>query len=237
MKKFLALILALAMIFALCGCGKSENVKQTEAMIEAIGEVTLDNASAVADARDAYDQLSDKEQKQVSNLSVLEDAEAQYSALLADQYDQAMALAESGKYGDAAEMFAKIADYKDSRAQSEKCEEASNFISSNTYAMIVYASKDFPKNWSNTYQFADHAVVILCDFDTSELPGSVNTTKAWEAWDKLLTSFVGVSASTKGFVERGGFPNIDSIVRVRCTADDTILYECKNGEVIFDHTH
>ena len=237
MKKVLALILALAMMFVLCGCGKSEAAKQVEEMIDAIGEVAVDSGRAISDARNSYEQLSEKEQKQVSNLSVLEEAEDRYASLVEDHYDQALSLAGRGKYNEAAEMFGKISDYRDSRAMAEKCEEAAEFIDSNTYKMILSAASKFPATWSIGYEFDDHAVVILCDFTSKELPNSSSSTKAWASWDKLLTSFVDVSGSTQRAIAKGGFPNIGGVVRVRNSSEGTIIFECKNGETVFDNTH
>lgn len=57
-------------------------VKNTEALIEAIGEVTLDSADAVSEARNAYDALSEELKAAVSNYDVLEQAEADYAKLL-----------------------------------------------------------------------------------------------------------------------------------------------------------
>ena len=77
MKRTIALLLALAMTLALCGCGKSEAVKSVEEEIASLDRVlSLDDAPAVSSARAAYDRLEEKEQRRVSNIRVLIDAEA-----------------------------------------------------------------------------------------------------------------------------------------------------------------
>ena len=63
--------------------GYPDLVEYVEGLIAAIGEVTLESASAINAARTAYDDLlSDAQQAQVSNYSVLTDAEAAYETLI-----------------------------------------------------------------------------------------------------------------------------------------------------------
>lgn len=75
MKKLLSLILALALCFSLCACGKSAEAKAVDEMILAIGEVTIDRASAIDAAVEAYNALSDKDRDAVENYSLLENAQ------------------------------------------------------------------------------------------------------------------------------------------------------------------
>ena len=82
MKKTIALLLVLAMSFALCGCGKSEAVRSVEAEIAALNRVlALDDAPAVSSARASYDRLEEKDRRSVSNVQVLLEAEAAIEAL------------------------------------------------------------------------------------------------------------------------------------------------------------
>ena len=62
MKKIVALLLALSMAFALCGCGKSEAVKNVEQEISSLSDtLTLDDAEAVSNVRATYNTLEEKE--------------------------------------------------------------------------------------------------------------------------------------------------------------------------------
>lgn len=70
-KILLALVLCLAMILSLAGCGKSAAVKETEELIKSIGEVTVDSKDAIETAENAYAALSEADQKAVSNYGVL----------------------------------------------------------------------------------------------------------------------------------------------------------------------
>lgn len=47
MKKWIALLLMLALCLALTGCGKSEEVKNVEAMIKGLGEITEESLESV----------------------------------------------------------------------------------------------------------------------------------------------------------------------------------------------
>ena len=61
-----------------------EVIAEVDALIEAIGEVTLESEEAITAARKAYDALSDAQKAQVKGLSTLEAAEAKLAELKAD---------------------------------------------------------------------------------------------------------------------------------------------------------
>lgn len=63
-------------------------IKSVEALIDAIGEVTLDSKSAIDEARAAYDKLTAEQQTKVSNYAALTAAEATYAKLVQDKADQ-----------------------------------------------------------------------------------------------------------------------------------------------------
>ena len=81
MKKFIVVILVLAMCISICSCGKSEEVKNVEAMISAIGTVSQSSESAILDAERAYGMLSSDDKEKVSNYNVLLEARAAYNAI------------------------------------------------------------------------------------------------------------------------------------------------------------
>ncbi|MBQ7801482.1 MAG: hypothetical protein IJ375_04055 [Oscillospiraceae bacterium] len=83
MKRALSLLLVLMMLLSLCGC-KSEEAKNAEALIGAIGEVTLDSEAAILTAEEAYAALSQEDQASVENLTVLTDARVAYDILNAE---------------------------------------------------------------------------------------------------------------------------------------------------------
>lgn len=74
MKKAFSLLLLLVLCLSLCACGKSEEVKNVEAMIKAVGTVSMDNLEAAYAAMTAYDGLSHEDQEKVKNYSKMADA-------------------------------------------------------------------------------------------------------------------------------------------------------------------
>lgn len=76
MKKLLSLFLILVTLFSLCACGKSNAVKHVEALIAAIGEVSLGSKDTLAAVRTAYDALTAEDRENVENLDILITAEA-----------------------------------------------------------------------------------------------------------------------------------------------------------------
>jgi len=81
MRKALSLILALVLCLSLSACGKSEAVKNVEAMIDALGEITLESIDAIRSAEDAYNALTEDEQKKVDNYETLTQARDSYYEL------------------------------------------------------------------------------------------------------------------------------------------------------------
>ena len=71
MKRLYICLLLCLVIPVLTGCGKSSAAKQVDAMIEAIGDATLENEEAIIAAEKAYAALSDEEKAQVEYASFL----------------------------------------------------------------------------------------------------------------------------------------------------------------------
>ena len=85
MRKAVSLLLALSMVFALCGCGKSDEAVVVEYLINQIGTVTLDSEQAIDDAKEAYDKLSDADKKTVENYETLTSAQTKFAELEKEQ--------------------------------------------------------------------------------------------------------------------------------------------------------
>ena len=79
-KRALIVMLVLALILTLPGCGKADKVEEA---IDAIGTVTLDDAEAIAYAEGLYNELTASEQGDVSNSAVLIAARKEYDRLVA----------------------------------------------------------------------------------------------------------------------------------------------------------
>ena len=80
MKKISSIILVLLICLSLCSC-KSKDVKNVEALIDAIGEVTVNSEDAITAAEEAYASLADEEKVNVENYEVLNSARADFNAL------------------------------------------------------------------------------------------------------------------------------------------------------------
>ena len=83
MRKIALLALVMAVLLVLTGCGPSKEVRETMAKIDAIAEteITLASKSAIDDAYNAYNALTEKEQGQVTNFASLEELKAQYNVV------------------------------------------------------------------------------------------------------------------------------------------------------------
>lgn len=81
MKKIIALVLTVILCLSLSACGKSEAVKSVEAMIDALGEITIESIDAIRAAEDAYEVLMPEEQKKVKNYETLTSARDRYYEL------------------------------------------------------------------------------------------------------------------------------------------------------------
>ena len=83
---------------ALAALTSEIDVSNVIALINAIGEVTVDSGSAIEAARAAYDALTDEEKTYVTNYQTLLDAEHDYVILVAQSYaDEAKKAAEEAK--------------------------------------------------------------------------------------------------------------------------------------------
>lgn len=88
MKKVISFVLALSIVFALCGCGgqkqpeKPDTVKNVERLIDAIGDVSLDKEKYITDAESAYESLYEADKDLVDNYNTLIKARAEYDSLI-----------------------------------------------------------------------------------------------------------------------------------------------------------
>lgn len=137
-RRILSIILAFVMIAVLLtGCGKSQAVKDVEAAISSIGEVTLDSDQSITNAEKLYDELSEKDVKAVENYSELTDAREKYNSLV---YEAAIGNMASYDYDKAISLLESIPSYKDAQ---EKLAEAENGVFQSECASYIF---DFIKD-------------------------------------------------------------------------------------------
>ena len=85
MKKWIATVLVAALMMTLlAGCGKSQAVKDAEAAIAAIGEVTADSLETIEKAERLYGFLTEEEKAAVENKTLLAEARYAYDSLQKD---------------------------------------------------------------------------------------------------------------------------------------------------------
>ena len=73
-KQLISILLILTLMLSLCGCGMSKEAKAAQALIDAIGEVSLDSESAIIAAEEAVAALSDKDRERLTGLETLKKA-------------------------------------------------------------------------------------------------------------------------------------------------------------------
>ena len=81
MKKIAGVIIIGLLMVGLCGCGKSEAVKNVEQMINEIGTVSFDSEEKIIASEEAYNLLTPEEKNQVKNYNTLIEAKEKYDAL------------------------------------------------------------------------------------------------------------------------------------------------------------
>lgn len=84
MKRFLAIAMLIVLCLSFAACGQTEGAKNADAMIAALGEITLASGDALEDAQAAVSVLSEKEQESLQNLSLLKQAQLTYDGLVDD---------------------------------------------------------------------------------------------------------------------------------------------------------
>lgn len=154
MKKVFALILIAVVLLSLIGCAKSEAVLKVEFMIDSLGTITADSESAIAAAQNAYDALSDREKKSVSNYAALEEAAASYQALMdkiASQNEIAASIVEN--------MISGLGEIKAGSADAiNEALDAYNALSSEQKALVsstaVSTLSSAVDAWKEKYEFS-----------------------------------------------------------------------------------
>ena len=125
MKRITALLLVLLLALQLTACGE---VKNTEALIAAIGEVGPESRDAIDAAQSAYDALSEADRAKVTNAAALAAAQEAYALQQTEQdYLAAEQAAASGDYAQAAALFTALGDYRDAQERAGSCRQASRF--------------------------------------------------------------------------------------------------------------
>lgn len=92
MKRVILSIMVICLCVGLCACGKSQEARNVDEKINAIGTVTLESGEAITSAEDAYSALSDEAKAEVANnIITLTNARIQYDELVKELTKQKIA--------------------------------------------------------------------------------------------------------------------------------------------------
>ena len=165
-------------------------IKSVEALIDAIGTVTLDSKSAIDEARAAYDKLTAEQQARVSNYATLTAAETTYAKLVQDKTDQDAAdavIAKINAIGTVTLKSKKAID--EARKAYDKLTAAQQARVSN-YATLTAAETTYAKLVQDKAdQDAADAVIAKIDaIGTVTLKSKKAIDAARKAYDKLTTA-------------------------------------------------
>lgn len=175
MKKALAMLLTLAVCLALCACGKSKPVKEAEAAISAIGEVTVDSGDAIENAEKLYGILTDAEKAKVDNRLTLVDARETYDGLLNEVI-----------YQNAKEAFEKV------NQAADKCIAGMDSVYG-AWHFAIYEADDFYGNDPGTFYYK--MALDVPHFSSDDLESAADT------YAELLSARFETSISTKKLVD------------------------------------
>lgn len=115
---FLSVLFVFSCVLLFAGCGKSESIKTAEKLIDEIGDVSLDSADAIQNAKEAFAKLSSEEKEKVGNYKKLTKADETYNGIKAVSDDiAAVVKASVSSFSDdsfkVSENLAKINDIKE----------------------------------------------------------------------------------------------------------------------------
>ena len=112
----LSVLFVFSCVLLFAGCGKSEGVKTAEKLIDEIGDVSLDSADAIQNAKEAFAKLGSEEKEKVGNYKKLTKADETYIRAASDDIAAVVKASESSFSDDSfkvSDNLAKINDIKE----------------------------------------------------------------------------------------------------------------------------
>ena len=165
-------------------------IKSVEALIDAIGTVTLDSKSAIDEARKAYDKLTAAQQAKVSNYAALTAAETTYAKLVQDKTDQDAADAVIAKINAIGTVTLKSKKAIDAARKAYDKLTAAQQARVSNYAALTAAETTYAKLVQDkTDQDAADAVIAKINaIGTVTLKSKKAIDAARKAYDKLTAA-------------------------------------------------
>lgn len=189
MKKGIILILTVVLMLSLCACGKSDNAKVCEGLIDKIGEVTLDSETAIKIAEEAYDALSDEEKGQIKkSAETLAECREAYNQLLID-----------AKLGKVIDLIDAIGDVTlESEKAITSAEEAYDALSDDEKKLIKDSGEKLEANRAayDTMVTEQHVSAVI---DSIDAIGDV-TLDAEAAIEEARAQYSGLTSSEQALV-------------------------------------
>ena len=84
-NQYCAFVLTATLLFT--AYGKNKQAQRVDGLIASVGEISLDSEARILEAEKAVSQLEEKEQKQLDNLALLQEARAKYNRLLVENVE------------------------------------------------------------------------------------------------------------------------------------------------------
>lgn len=157
-KTWLVPLLTVVMLMSLCACGKSDNAKVCESLINKIGEVTLDSEKTIRVAEEAYDALTEEEKVQIKkSAEKLSESRDAYNQLLIDT-----------KLGSVEELIDAIGEVTlDSEKAIINAEEAFNALSDEEKEIIKESGEKLEASRASydTMLMEQHASSVISSID------------------------------------------------------------------------
>lgn len=149
MKKLQCLLIAILMCFTFTSCFKSEEVKNVESAISAMGEVELTSNDEISEVEALYNALPEEEKEDVENYTILEDKRTEFDNMLKGLSDETKFCAR-----------AMISVYNNSGVTNIE-HETIGFVTIDdiNYAVIMIKNND--NNENEIYIVTDDNVIIL----------------------------------------------------------------------------
>lgn len=185
MKKFISILLILAMLLSLCACGKSKAVRNVEEAINSIGEVSTKSKDVILTAKKAYNNLSDEDKAQVENYALLDAAvnnlfEKLKEAMIADQfyfsfpwetfsseYESEYRIARSGILE-----FYEDGTFSEKKLKQRRSYKDGEIYYSGNEVMDEIRNYDRVESCSGTYELCENEDGIIVLFNLTEKDGS-----------------------------------------------------------------
>ena len=195
MKRVCSILMVITIMIGLCGCGKSQAVKDVETAIQEIGEVNSESGRSITAAENLNYDLDEKEKSKVENYDTLQYSRKLYDALQRRDYYSAICLYAENKNVEGIKNVLQHLDYGDEAIKIAVVEN--NMIVTVVMGADYIVAKEGEKPcWLHFYSFPTGGGIpqrfgIGADYNTLDFERTVETIKMGDVQlgGKVLYSF------------------------------------------------